>query len=124
MLKRIPSSFKTAALIHFHGGRNNEELRSALKVWAAKAGALTPFNPPRTGTPPHADIAILTPRCEVAPVILAIYLLSSVPFALLIPVDLIDVARQPGIFVDAPHEEIAKRLEGASQLLMLHTQMT
>ncbi len=60
----------------------------------------------------------------MAPVILAVYLLSAVPFALLIPVDLVDAARQPGIFPDAPHDDIAKKLEGASQLLMLRSQMT
>jgi hypothetical protein len=90
VLRRLPVTFKSSRLVHFHGGRNNEELRATLKTWIDKAGALTPLNPPRSGLPPDADLAVLTPRCEVSPVILAVYLLSNIPFVLLLPVDLLD----------------------------------
>jgi hypothetical protein len=80
-------------------------------------------NPVRSGTPPPADIAIMTPRCEVAPVILAVYLLSDVPFALLLPVDLLDQTRRPGIFADARIEEVARRLEIAGKIVLLEAQM-
>ncbi len=66
---------------------------------------------------------MLTPRCEVAPVILAVYLLSDVPFALLVPVDLLDMARRPGIFPNAPHDQVAHRLEAAGKLVLLEAQM-
>ncbi len=122
-LRRLPVPLKAARLVHFHGGRHSDELGASLKVWVHKVGALNPLNPPRTGTPPAADLAVLTPRCEVAPVILAIYLLSDVPFALLLPVDLLDVARRPGIFPDAPYDEIARRLETAGKLVLLEAQM-
>jgi hypothetical protein len=105
-LRRLPATFKSSQIVHFHGGRNNEELRATLKTWVDKAGALTPLNPPRSGQPPVADLAVLTPRCEVAPVILAVYLLSDIPFALLLPVDLLDMARHPGIFPNAPTTEL------------------
>jgi hypothetical protein len=65
----------------------------------------------------------MMPRCEVAPVILAVYLLSNVPFALLLPVDLLDQTRRPGIFADARIEEVARRLETAGKIVLLEAQM-
>jgi hypothetical protein len=50
--------------------------------------------------------------------------LSNVPFALLLPVDLLDVSRRPGNFPDLPYEEIARKLETAGKLLILEAQMT
>jgi hypothetical protein len=119
VLRRLPETLKASHFVHFHGGRQNDELRAALKLWVDKVGALTPLNPPRAGMPPLADLAVMTPRCEVAPVILAVYLLSAVPFALLLPVDLLDQARRPGIFSDARLDEIAQRLEKAGKIVLL-----
>jgi hypothetical protein len=124
VLQRLPVTFKDARVVHFHGAKQGTELRSCLKVWFNHVSSLTPVTPPRTGLPPAADIAILTPRCEIAPVVLAWYLLSAVPFVLLLPVDLVDMARRPGIFPDAPHEEISNRLEAAGKLVILQAQMT
>jgi hypothetical protein len=46
MLKRLPISFQQAVLVHFHGGRNNGELRQALRNWVHRASALQPVTPP------------------------------------------------------------------------------
>jgi hypothetical protein len=124
VLKRLPKALKPSKIVHFHGGRNNTELQACLKLWFEHVSALTPLNPPRGGTPPAADVAILAPRCEVAPVILATYLQSKVPFAILIPVDLLDVARRPDIYPDAPHLDIAQRFGEAGKLTILEAQMT
>jgi hypothetical protein len=123
MLKRLPCALKAASVVHFHGGRNNSDLRASLKIWFHHVSALTPLNPPRSGTPPRADVSIMAPRCEVAPVILATYLLGDVPFALLLPVDLVDVARRPDILPDAPIQDIAQRLETAGKITILEAQM-
>jgi hypothetical protein len=90
-------------LVHYHGGRQNAELREALKDWFIHVGVLHPVTPPMTTEPTLAEIAILLPRCEVAPVALARYLLSSVPFALLMPVDLLAMASHPNVFRQSPH---------------------
>ncbi len=124
VLKRMPASLKAAGTVHFHGGQQSTELRAALKLWFDNVRALTPLNPPRDGKPPLADVVILTPRCEIAPVVLAVYLLSDVPFALLLPVDLLDVVRRPNIFLNSPQEELARALERAGKLLILKSQMT
>jgi hypothetical protein len=42
---------------------------------------------------------------------------------LLLPVDLVDAARWPNIFIDAPHAEIADRLERTGKLVILQAQM-
>jgi transposase InsO family protein len=67
---------------------------------------------------------VIIPRCEVAPVALARYLLSAVPFALLSPVDLISMAAAPNLFRNSPHEEIAAKFKAAGKITILVTQMT
>jgi hypothetical protein len=123
VLKRLPVSLNEASLVHFHGAKQGSELRAVLKLWFHHVGALTQISPPRVGEPPTAEIAILTPRCEVAPVVLAVYLLSSVPFALLLPVDLLDMARRPAIFPESPHYDIARKLAAAGKVVILQAQM-
>jgi hypothetical protein len=81
MLRRIPPRLKDSALVHFHGGKQNAELREALKDWFKHVSALQPATPPSKAEPAKADFAVMLPRCEVAPVALARYLLSAVPFA-------------------------------------------
>jgi len=121
VLQRLPANLKDAKLVHFHGAKQGAELRSCLKLWFNHVSSLTPFTPPRAGLPPMADVAILTPRCEIAPVVLAWYLLSAVPFALLLPVDLVDMARSPGIFPEAPHAELERKLAAAGKLVILQS---
>jgi hypothetical protein len=123
VLQRLPAKLKGSTIVHFHGGKQTSELRAILKVWVTNVSALTPFSPPRFGPPPTSDIAVMTPRSEIAPVMLATYLLSNVPFVLLLPVDLVDAARKPNIFAGAPHEEIAERLKRAGKLTILQAQM-
>jgi hypothetical protein len=49
------------------------------------------------------NLAIMIPRNEVAPVAAALCLLSTIPFAVLVPVDLLTQIYAPGIFAEAPH---------------------
>jgi hypothetical protein len=85
--------------------------------------ALLPITPPRVGDPQAANIAIMTPRSEVSPVSAAMYLLSSVPFALLMPVDLVAQVRQANLYPNCPHEQLAVRLEAAGKITILDAQM-
>ncbi len=82
-------------MVHYHGGKQNAELREALKNWFLHVSALQPVTPPSKDKPLAADLAVLTPRCEVAPVALVRYLMSTVHFALLMPVDLLAMASTP-----------------------------
>jgi transposase InsO family protein len=124
MLKRLPSSFQQSTLVHFHGGKNNGELRQALRNWVHRADALQPVTPPKLSPPPPAELAVLIPRCEVAPVALAQYLLSSVPFVMLLPVDLLTLAYSPKLYPSSPHQLIAEKFKLAGKVTILETQMT
>ncbi len=73
--------------------------------------------PPTKNEPLPSELAVLIPRCEVAPVALARYLLSTVPFAILVPVYLLAMASAPNIFRQAPHRK-------AGKITILVTQMT
>ena len=85
--------------------------------------AVQSLAPVRTGQPKHADFALMVPRPETAPVTLALYLLSPVPFAILVPVDLAALAYEPAIFSEAPHDEIKTKFAAAGKLTMLASQM-
>jgi hypothetical protein len=124
MLRRIPSRLKDSALVHFHGGKQNAELREALKDWFTNVSALQPATPPSKAEPTQAEFAVMLPRCEVAPVALARYLLSTVPFAMLMPVDLLAMAASPNLYRQSPHVEIAERFAKAGKVTILTTQMT
>jgi hypothetical protein len=123
LLRRLPVAMKDADVVHFHDGRNNAELRATLKLWFRKVSSLLPHTPPRSGSPPAADVAIMTPRCEIAPITAALYLMSDVPFALLLPVDLLAQVRKPGLYPGSPHAQIALRLEKAGKVTILDAQM-
>ena len=123
LLRRLPVAMKDADVVHFHGGRNNAELRATLKLWFRKVSSLLPHTPTRSGSPPAADLAIMTPRCEIAPLTAALYLMSDVPFALLLPVDLLAQVRKPGLYPGSPHAQIALRLEKAGKITILDAQM-
>jgi hypothetical protein len=124
MLRRLPERLKEARLVHYHAGKQSAELRESLKDWFAHTGALQSVLPPTKAARASAEFAVFLPRCEVAPVALARYLLSPVPFAMLVPVDLLLYASAPNIFPLAPHEEIAARLAKAGKITILATQMT
>jgi hypothetical protein len=124
MLRRLPARLKEAKLVHYHGGKQNAELRVALRDLFANVGALQPTAPPAKAEPVSADFAVIIPRCETAPVALARYLMSSTPFALLMPVDLLAMAAAPNLYRQSPHVEIAARFANTGKITILATQMT
>jgi hypothetical protein len=124
MLRRLPSRVKALKLVHYHGGKQNAELRESLKDWFHHVSALQPTTPPTKTAPFHSDFAVMIPRCEVAPVALAWYLMSTTPFALLIPVDLLAMAYASNLYKLSPHEEIEARFAKAGKVTILATQMT
>jgi hypothetical protein len=124
MLRRLPCRIKALQLVHFHGGKQSAELRESLKDWFYHVSALQPATPPTKTAPVHTDFAVMIPRCEMAPVALARYLLSTIPFVLLIPVDLLAVSYTPNLYKLSPHEEIEARFAKAGKVTILVTQMT
>jgi hypothetical protein len=123
MLRRLPPCLKEAPLVHFHGGKQNAELREALKDWFVHVSALQPVTPPSKTEPLAANLAILLLRCEAAPVALTRYPVSDVPFALLMPVCLLAMASAPNLYRQSPHAEIAARFAMAGKITILASQM-
>ncbi len=95
-----------------------------MKDWFDNVSALQPVTPPTKELPLTADLAVLVPRCETAPVALARYLLSDVPFALLIPVDLLAMGSAPNLYRQSPHKLIEERFAKAGKVTILATQMS
>jgi hypothetical protein len=124
MLRRLPARLKEATTVHYHGGKQGAELRESLKDWFAHVSALQSVSPPTKTEPASADFAVFIPRCEVSPVVLARYLLSPVPFAILVPVELLALASALHVFRQAPHADIAARFAKAGKITILVTQMT
>jgi hypothetical protein len=77
----------------------------------------------RCGDPKPADLAILVPRPEVSPVTLALYLLSNIPFGILIPVDLLDEVYSVNLHPNSPLVLIREKFDVAGKLSILAIQM-
>jgi hypothetical protein len=85
-----------------------------------------PVAPTKKGPPADADFSIMIPRPEDSPVTLAllVYLMSSVPFAILVPNDLFSESFADKIYPEANAAAIKLRFQAAGKLQILVTQMT
>ena len=124
LLSKIPSKFKMAKTIHVHAGSNSADVRKQVQAWASNKGSVQQHAPPRQGSPRPADLAIMVPRPEVAPVALASYLLSDIPFALMLPVDLLVQVYEPNLYPDSPHLQLKTLFDAAGKITILASQMT
>jgi len=123
LLKRLPSALKAAAIVHVHAGQNTADAKRTIQDWVDSRSSVQSLAPISKGTPQKADLAVMIPRTEVAPVSLALYLLSAVPFAMLMPVDLVSQAYEPNIFPEAPFVAIRAKFDAAGKIAILASQM-
>jgi hypothetical protein len=123
VLKRIPVALKKSTTAHVHSGPDTADVKRLLQDWMDTRSAVQSLAPVRTGQPQKADFALMVPRPETAPVTLALHLLSPVPFAILVPIDLAALSHEPSIFPDAPHEKIRVKFDAAGKLTILASQM-
>jgi hypothetical protein len=124
LLSRLPSTLKSTELVHVHAGTHTSDVRQIVQAWSLIPKSVVAHSPVRRGAPEHANLAILVPRPEVSPVTLALYLLSNIPFGILISVDLLDQAYAVNLFPDSPSASIEERFKAAGKLTILATQMT
>jgi hypothetical protein len=124
LLKRLPSALKAAAIVHVHAGQNTADAKRTIQDWVDSRSSVQSLAPISKGTPQKADLAVMIPRTEVAPVSLALYLLSAVPFVMLMPVDLVSQAHEPNIFPEAPFVAIRTKFDAAGKITILASQMT
>ena len=111
LLERLPASLKYAKVVHVHARTYTAELRQLAQTWSKLANDVKPHSPVGRGDPMHVDSAILIPRVEVSPVTLALYLLSNIPFAILLPYDLVDQAYSENLYVYGRVSRILARFE-------------
>ena len=125
VLARLPEAFKAAKLIHVHAGTYTADLKLIVQEWiSGNKGNVLPVAPTKKGPPADADLAIMIPRPEDSPVTLALYLMSSMPFAILVPNDLLSESFADKIYPEANAAAIKLRFQEAGKLQLLVTQMT
>jgi hypothetical protein len=81
LLSRLPAELKSVSIVHAHAGSDAVDIRRIIQSWRSASGSVLAVAPPRDGSPAAADLAIMIPRVEAAPVALASHLLSTIPFA-------------------------------------------
>ncbi len=124
-LLRLPAELKDAKVVHIHAGTYTTDLKVIVQAWVSgNKGNVQAVAPAKKGVPTDSDLAILVPRPEDSPVTLALYLLSAIPFAVLVPNDLLSESFASKIFPGADTTEIKRRFVVAGKLQILVTQMT
>jgi hypothetical protein len=128
LLHRFPASLKTALKVQTHAGEDSPDLARAIQAWRTAPGSIITAAPLATKAPPPVDLAILIPRPDLSPLVLAQHLCASIPFAILVPVDLISQSFSEGLFQSnpAPGKPDAIRLfpKNCGKLSFLETHMT
>jgi hypothetical protein len=95
-----------------------------VQAWVSgNKGSIQSVAPTKRGTPQPADLAILVPRPEDSPITLAYYLDSTVPFAVLVPNDLLQAAFSERIYPGANAPALRQKFLAAGKLQILATQM-
>ncbi len=124
-LSKLPARLKQAKSIHVHAGTYTVDLKLMLQEWiAGNKGVVQPVAPAKKEDPTPTDFAIMVPRPEDSPITLARYLLSEVPFAILLPNDLLASSYSERIFPNADTAALKAKFQGAGKLQILVTQMT
>ena len=97
-LDRLPSTLKGVSKIQTCAGENSADLHRTVQKWRTSRGSAVTTLPLSAKSPPTVDLAILVPRPDVAPQVLAQCLTTGFPFAVLIPVDLAAQTCNPTLF--------------------------
>jgi transposase InsO family protein len=125
LFHRLPSRLQRPERIQVYAGENSADLKRAIQKWRVSPGSATVLLPLTFKAPPQVDLAILIPKPESTPQVLAQYLVSTVPFAVLMPVDLVSQAYNPTLFkTDEPNaKDVRAAFKKSGTLTYLHSQM-
>jgi hypothetical protein len=111
--------------IQVHAGTYTADLKVIVQGWiTTNKGSVQTVAPTHKAQPVPTDLAILIPRPEDSPVTLALYLVSSIPFAILVPNDLLAESFAVRIFPDADTTRLKAAFDAAGKIQILSTQMT
>ncbi len=124
-LARLPDGLRSAKVVHVQAGTYTSDLKVILQTWiSGNKGSVISVAPTKRGEPLPADLAVMVPRPEDAPVTLAYYLGSQIPFAVLVPNDLLSATFSDRVYPGADPTVLKTLFQAASKLQMLITQMT
>jgi hypothetical protein len=114
-LSKLPERFKASQCIHVHAGTYTADLKLILQTWIAdNKGVVQPVAPAKKDAPTPTDLTIMVPRpTKDSPITLARFLLSNVPFAVLLPNDLLAESFGPRIFPEADTATLKAKFQGA-----------
>jgi hypothetical protein len=117
VLARLPDRLRSSLVVHVHAGTYTADLKLLVQSWiSGLKGSVLSVAPARKGAPQPADLAILVPRSEDSPVTLALYLSSSIPFAVLVPNDLLASAFSNRIDLGANPTALKEKFHVAGKL--------
>jgi hypothetical protein len=124
-LARLPNRLRSAQSVHVHSGTYTADLRTIVQAWiSGNKMFVQAVAPTKRGVPQIAYLAIMVPRPEDSPITLAYYLDSLIPFAVLVPNDLLQAVFSERIYPGADAESLKAKFLAAGKLQMLATQMT
>jgi hypothetical protein len=126
MLQRLPDALKLAENVHVYAGIHTADLKQLVQAWfSTKKGAVQQVAPAQKEAPLPAELPILIHRTEAAPAALAQYLMTKIPFAILVPVDLLDQSNAAKVFPGTHPAVLKQKFEAAGKLtILLTTQLT
>ncbi len=107
-----------------YAGIHTADLKQLVQAWISTAkGSVQQVAPAQKEAPLPAEQAILISRTEAAPAAFAQYLMTN-PFAILVPVDLLDQSYAAKIFAGAQPAVLKQKFKAAGKLTILTTQLT
>jgi hypothetical protein len=122
----MPAELKSAATTQVYAGENTADFARAVQRWRTGPGSIANTAPTAREPPPPADLAIHVPRPDLAPVeVLAQHACTAIPYAVLMPVDLVSQSYNPTLFASPPSpcDEIRTAVLAAGKLTFFDTQM-
>ncbi len=121
VLSRLPVALRQAAKINVHATYTSD-LKLIVQTWiSGNKRNVQVVAPAKKGFPAEANLSIMIPRPEDSPVTLALYLMSNMPFAILIPNDLLSESFADKIYPEANAAAIKLRFQAAGKLQILVT---
>ena len=127
LLDRLPSHFKTIDKVQLYAGEDSPDISRQVQGWRTATNPIAVTAPLAVQPPPPVGLSILRPRPDLSPMVLAQYLCSSSPFAVLMPIDLVPMTYKPGLFNGEEPPASPKVLEeafrNAGTLTFLESQM-
>jgi hypothetical protein len=124
-LVRLPARFQAAKDIQVHAGTYTADLKLMVQSWVStNKGSVQAVAPTRKMAPTPAELVVLVPRPEDSPVTMALYLASAIPFAILMPNDLLAESFAERVYPEANPTHLRQRFNEAGKIQILSTQMT